>query len=186
MLRSLSATLAVALCVSACQEKPPAPPPEEQPKRAPGEEPLPTKTVGDRLCYLRYDNTNINAVANGGVAPVIVLAKRPNLNGCILCQIETYHWNNAAGVVPGAITATFRDPQAPGGGQAAPTTPVGPTTASPGQGGAPNVNWAQNFNGPFIPDGSRIDVVDSDPATWSQNAGSGGKGFTKIWCEAEL
>jgi hypothetical protein len=149
---------------------------------------FPTKRVGDRLCYLRYDNWNIGDVGNGGTSPPIVVQKQPNLNGCILCQIETYHWNGGTGKKPGNISVVAHAfPAQPGQPPPPPIAgnPLGATAGNPGQGGVPNASWSQDFNGPFIPDGDVVEVKDSDPNTWSENQQSSGKGFTRLWCEVE-
>ncbi len=155
-------------------------------KTAPGESAPVTKMFGNkkRPCYLLFDNTNATAVGNGGVAPKISIPRRPNLKGCILCAVETYHWNGGAGAAPPSISVTATDPGNPNG-KPDPGKPLGPATSTAGQGGAPNVNWTQEFDGPWIPDGMNINVTDGNPATWSQNGGSGGSGFTKVWCEVE-
>jgi hypothetical protein len=83
--------------------------------------------------------------------------------------IQTYHWNNARGAQPGTIALRKDD-----------GTVFGPwrTVGKPGQGGVPNAYWEVSPN-ITIPAGTYT-IVDSDPATWSQNAQSGGRGFVVI------
>jgi len=111
-----------------------------------------------------FDNTNIQAVESGAQSPVFTIT-RPHL----ITNIWNYHWNNGSGAKPGTIGLRRND----GGG-------FGPweVTASSGQGGAPNVNWECNPN-LTIPAGTYT-VIDSDAATWSQNAGSNRMGFSRV------
>lgn len=83
--------------------------------------------------------------------------------------IQTYHWNHAKGARPG--TVGLRD---------AAGRMYGPwqMSGAPGQGGVPNAYWRANPN-VVLPAGTYT-VIDSDPATWAQNGGSGGVGFVRI------
>ncbi len=49
---------------------------------------------------------------------------------------------------------------------------------SPGQGGVPNAYWTVSPNA-VVPAGTYT-IVDSSPATWSQNRQSGGRGFAVV------
>jgi uncharacterized membrane protein len=84
--------------------------------------------------------------------------------------IADYHWNGGKGAVPGKGISLVDSHG----------TVYGPwdVTTSPGQGGALNVNW-ECHPGIVLPAGT-YKVVDPDPATWSQNAASGGSGFTRV------
>jgi hypothetical protein len=108
-----------------------------------------------------FNNTNTGGVMNGGAPPTFLNAQTVHVG-----QIETYHWNNGRGANPGSITIKSL------GGQS-----YGPfaATGSSGQGGAPNVNWVANVN-LTLPLGT-YQIVDSDPATWSQNTATHGLGF---------
>jgi hypothetical protein len=125
-----------------------------------------------------FDNSNFAGVQNGGKPPFFFTtnAMFPGVSTWCLNSITTYHWNNGAGSTPGKIglrqalinlgvTAPFVAPQQ--------------ATGSAGQGGAQNVNWTVNFPGASNPVviGGGYFCSDSDPATWSQNALSGGNGF---------
>ena len=82
-------------------------------------------------------------------------------------EILTYHWNEAQGTsAPGTI-----------GLKAADGTVYGPwaATGQDGQGGVPNAAWVVHPN-IVIPSGAYT-VLDSDPATWSQNEETGGAGM---------
>ncbi|HLX22347.1 MAG TPA: hypothetical protein VKR38_03285 [Usitatibacter sp.] len=108
-----------------------------------------------------FNNTNTGGVLNGGAPPTFLNGQNVHVG-----QIETYHWNNGRGANPGTISIKSL------GGQS-----YGPfkATGSSGQGGAPNVNWVANVN-LTLPIGT-YQVIDSDPATWSQNAATHGLGF---------
>jgi hypothetical protein len=115
-----------------------------------------------------FDNSNGGGVLNGGKPPSFSTKGK----AYCLAQIVTYHWNNAHGKVPGTIGLSG-------------AKGVGPfkATGSSGQGGAKNVNWTVNVSttkSPVVIDGT-YSCKDSDPKTWSQNPGSGGKGFCIVY-----
>lgn len=85
-------------------------------------------------------------------------------------RIVTYHWNNARGRTPGTIALQAEDGKIYGPWQA---------VGSPGQGGVPNAYWTVTPN-VTLPAG-RYTIIDSDPASWAQNAASEGKGFVDIY-----
>jgi PKD repeat protein len=114
-----------------------------------------------------FDNSNGGGVLNGGKAPSF------DTKGKAYCvtSIVTYHWNSGLGKTPGTIGLTG-------------TSKVGPFKAvgSAGQGGARNVNWTATVatTTPVVIDGT-YSCADSDPATWSQNPQTGGKGFCIVY-----
>jgi len=108
------------------------------------------------------DTMNIAAVQNGPTVPTTFSINGPHL----VTYILNYHWNSAQGATPGTIALQDSNGKTYGPWQA---------TGTPGQGGAPNANWEVSPN-IVIPAGTYT-IVDSDPATWSQNADSGGKGM---------
>lgn len=128
-----------------------------------------------------FDSSNFGGVLNGGKPPYFFTASTmfPGVGSWCLNSISTYHWNNGAGKAPGSIG--LRQALINLG---APNPSVRPVkaTGSAGQGGAPNVNWTVNFSStnPVIIAGGYF-CNDSDPATWSQNALSGGKGFCTVY-----
>ncbi len=83
--------------------------------------------------------------------------------------IRNYHWNYGKGAPGGTISLRKQD-----------GTVYGPwqTSTGSGQGGAQNINWTASPN-IVLPAGTYM-VIDSDPATWSQNSQSKGCGFTRI------
>jgi hypothetical protein len=128
-----------------------------------------------------FTSSNFFGVQNGGTSPSFFTAnsKYPGVQFWCLNQITTYHWNNGAGSTPGTIglgsTLLSLYP-----GVSGRVTPV-QATGSAGQGGAKNVNWTANFptSSPVVIAGGYY-CEDSDPATWSQNQQSGGKGFCTV------
>jgi hypothetical protein len=128
-----------------------------------------------------FNSSNVFGVLNGGSPPSFTTAnaKYPGVQFWCLNQITTYHWNNGAGSTPGTIglgsTLLSLYP-----GVSGTVTPI-KATGSSGQGGAQNVNWTVNFPAtkPVVIAGGYY-CKDSDPATWSQNQQSGGKGFCSV------
>src|SRR5262249_23712546 len=114
-----------------------------------------------------FDNSNGGGVLNGGKPPTFDTKGK----SYCLTQIVTYHWNCGHGKKPGSVGLT-------GANMSASATARG----SAGQGGAPNVNWTGTFVNPkpvYI--NGTYQCTDSDPATWSQNPQSGGKGFCQVY-----
>jgi hypothetical protein len=114
-----------------------------------------------------FDNSNGGGVLNGGKPPTFDTQGK----SYCLTSIVTYHWNNGKGKAPGTVGLTSST-------MSASATARG----SAGQGGAPNVNWTGTFatTKPVLINGT-YSCVDSDPTTWSQNPGSGGKGFCTVY-----
>jgi hypothetical protein len=113
-----------------------------------------------------FDNGNTGGVDNKPNTPTAFSLDRPR----VITLIRNYHWNNGKGT-PSPGTIGLKDDQG---------RVYGPWRASGslGQGGVPNANWTATPN-QQIPAG-RYTVMDSDPATWSQNSGSGGAGMTRV------
>ncbi len=106
-------------------------------------------------------------VQNGGTSPSWIVKKPLRVT-----KIQTYHWNDAHGAGPGTI-----------GLRGADGTAYGPWQAEgvPGMNDVPNAYWVVNPNQVVEP--GVYKVIDSDPATWSQNSESQGLGFTFIFAE---
>jgi hypothetical protein len=88
-------------------------------------------------------------------------------NPWFVVEILTYHWNDGQGMpAPGTISL-----------KAADGTMYGPCQAlgQDGQGGVPNAAWVIHPN--FILPPGTYTVIDSDPASWSQNEETGGAGM---------
>lgn len=113
-----------------------------------------------------YDNGNIARVYNQPTQSTIFRLNRSS----IITLIQNYHWNNAQGShSSGAIALRDASGRVYG---------PWPTVGTPGQGGVPNANWTARPN-VQLPAGTYA-VIDSDPATWSQNSESGSSGFSRI------
>ena len=107
--------------------------------------------------------SNIGGVQNGATASATFTTTKP----WRVVQVWTYHWNDAKGAAPGKIgLRDLKTGKVYGPWQA---------TGSDGQGGVPNANWTANVK-LDLPAG-RYRVTDSSPASWAQNAESGGRGF---------
>lgn len=100
------------------------------------------------------------AVQNGAKAPSIFTTTKP----WHVVEVWTYHWNNGKGVAAGTIG--LRDL---GSGKT-----YGPWRAKRVNG----VYWAAYVSLDLPP--GRYRILDSSPATWAQNAGSGGRGMAWV------
>src|SRR5713226_8348733 len=112
-----------------------------------------------------YNNTNTGGVNNRPTGKTAFALNR----AAQITEIVTYHWNNGQGATPGSISL-----------QASNGKIFGPFRArgTSGQNNAPNVNWVAAVN-LRLPAGNYV-VLDSDPATWSQNAQSAYRGFVIV------
>ncbi len=106
-----------------------------------------------------FSNSNKNTVHNLET-PTFRLTKP-----MIITRIDTYHWNDQKGSPPGKIGIRG----------------VGAWQAKgwPGMRNTPNANWTVYPNIRLEP--GNYAITDSDPATWSQNSGSGGLGFAEVF-----
>lgn len=111
------------------------------------------------------DNQNVGAVINNPTAPTTFTTAQ----GFGITYLSTYHWNDGKGAKPGMLRI-----------QASNGTIYGPWKAVglPGTGGVKNVTW-QCRPSVYLPAGTYT-VIDSSPLTWSQNGGSGGRGFARV------
>jgi hypothetical protein len=112
-----------------------------------------------------FNNGNIGGVYNNPTRATTFTLREPH----VIALIQNYHWNDGRGATPGTISLRSSNGQTYGPWRASGTT---------GQGGAANLYWnaAPNVT---LPAGSYT-VIDSNPATWAQNAQSGGAGFTRV------
>lgn len=109
---------------------------------------------------------NAGAVANQPVAPSTF-----SLNSSYrISQIMTYHYNGGSGSMLGTIGLRGNDGSMYGPWQA---------VSDKGQSGLSTTLWYV-FPNVVLPAGSYT-VVDSNPATWSQNAAGGGRGFAIVF-----
>lgn len=117
--------------------------------------------VGDEL----FSNFNIASVGNGPKVPTTFRLASPHQLGSLL----SYHWNSKQGKAPGTLALRHESGRTFGPWQA---------SGRPGQGGVRDANWVVE-PGVELPAGEYT-VVDSDPASWSWNEGSGGRGFVQV------
>lgn len=127
-----------------------------------------------------FDNSNGGGVLGGGKPPSF------STNGVSYCvmQLITYHWNNGQGAKPGTIgLSSLANVKSLQGNLA-----KWAATGSSGQGAAVNVNWTANVSTatkPVVINGV-YSCVDSDPATWSQDAQTHGAGFCQVYVEKAI
>jgi probable HAF family extracellular repeat protein len=137
--------------------------------------PKPTPTTTASSCPISigsgdyvFNNWNICSVKNGPTKDTTFTIDAPYL----ITFIATYHWNYGKGAVPGHKGISLKSSDGTIYG------PYLPVTTSPGSGGALDVNW-ECHPGVVLPAGTYT-IIDPDPATWSQNDGSGKKGFARV------
>jgi len=111
-----------------------------------------------------FNNENIDAVQNGPTQPTTFVIANP----AVITYVEDYHYFNN-GAAPGTISLRHDD-----------GTIYGPwvTRGATGQGGVLNATWITEPMAAVK--AGRYTVQDSDPATWSHNAGSGFAGFSLV------
>lgn len=122
-----------------------------------------------------FDNSNGGGVLGGGRPPSFTTKGH---SYCVV-QLITYHWNNAHGSKPGTIGL---------GGINQSTVGKWKATGSSGQGGAPNVNWTANVATspkPVVINGV-YSCLDSNGATWSQDAQTHGTGFCQVYVKTAV
>ena len=116
-----------------------------------------------------FNNTNVYGVLNRPTRPTTFTLTAP----AQITELVTYHWNNGHGARPGTI-----------GLRAASGHVYGPYRAhgTSGQNNAPNVNWIATPLRKVVINGTYA-CVSTSRATWSQNIGSGGKGYCRVWVQ---
>ncbi len=112
-----------------------------------------------------FQNGNVDEVQSGPRAPTIFQINRPY----VITYINTYHYFGG-GMPPGQIGLRSNET----GRMYGPWQAFGEV----GQGGVANATWVVRPD-IRIPPGSYA-IVDSYPATWSCNAGSGFAGFSVV------
>ncbi len=118
-----------------------------------------------------FSNENGYVVQNRPRRTTVFMLNAPTR----VVTIGTYHWNNGRGTrAPGTIALRS------GSGEI-----FGPWQASgaPGQGGTPNAYWSVRPD-IGLPAGTYT-VIDSDPATWANNAASRNAGMAAVAGYAE-
>ncbi|HSS28814.1 MAG TPA: hypothetical protein VLL50_12760, partial [Usitatibacter sp.] len=114
-----------------------------------------------------FNNTNTDGVQNQPAPNTMVAIF--GIAGTHVTQLQTYHWNNGRGAKPGTLTLKSLS---------GPTYGPFPARGTPGQNNVANVNWIADVNIDLTL--GTYQLIDSDPATWSQNAKSRGVGFAII------
>lgn len=144
----------------------PAPPPTVPPVSPPIAPPVPNVVTAPPASGPAAATRQIFKIGNdGGVMnaptrPSVFVLDQPTL----ITELTDYHWNNGRGAPAGTIAIRGEDGRT-----------YGPWRATLING----VYWRTSPN-VVLPAG-RYTVIDSDPATWAQNAGTGGAGMT--WAE---
>jgi hypothetical protein len=111
-----------------------------------------------------FDNGNIAGVSSGPTKETTFTLSRT----AFITLVRNYHYFNQ-GALPGTIALRHSDGSIYGPWQ---------TYGQVGQGNVPNAYWAAE---PMIEiKAGSYTVIDSDPATWSHNSGSGFAGFTLV------
>ncbi len=111
-----------------------------------------------------FNNFNGGTVDNSPMAATVFTIKQSYL----ITMVLDYHWNNGEGSPGGTIALRCSQGVVHG--------PWNVVTSSGS--GASNVNWTAEPS-VVLPAGTYT-VVDSDPATWSQDPQSGGAGFSEV------
>lgn len=122
---------------------------------------------GDKVALepgVLWTNNNIGGVDNEPSSPTVITLERD----AMVASITNYHYFNN-GVKPGTISLIGPD-----------GTKYGPWQADgrTGQGEVENAYW-DTFPNIELKAGN-YQVIDSNPATWSQNDESENKGFTEV------
>jgi hypothetical protein len=113
-----------------------------------------------------FNNMNTGGVGNNPSAPTTFTVNAP----VVVNYLQTYHWNFGNGARAGRIGLRDQRGQVYGPFNAAATS---------GHAGRQNVNWVASSIAVALPAGTYT-ILDSDPATWSQNAQSQGRGFAIV------
>lgn len=148
-------------------------------KAAPQEPSVTTDTTGDTTtetpvpdgeppaaaAIVLFDNNNIYAVDNHPFRATVFGLSSP----AHITRIVTYHWNYGRGRAPGNIRLRDQNGRVFGPWQA---------WGTEGQGGVPNAYWTVTPE--LVLPAGNYRIVDSNPATWAQNPGTGGAGFATV------
>ena len=92
-----------------------------------------------------------------------------------ISKIRTYHWNDGLGQAPGTIGLMDQEGKIFGPWQA---------SGEKGSGGVADAFWVVLPN--IDLENGEYTVIDSDPATWSQNSETGGRGMTSVWGNSKI
>jgi hypothetical protein len=126
----------------------------------------PTEPTEPEQLEVLASNYNISGVSNQPTKDSTFTVDKE----CTAKYLNTYHWNHGKGQTPGTITL-LEDGKELGTWQ---------TYGTDGQGGVKNAVWNVRIDPITLKPGHTYQIVDSDPATWAQNGGSGGAGFFEV------
>jgi hypothetical protein len=115
---------------------------------------------------LIFERNSIWAVENGPTSPTSFTIDRE----WTVTEIKTYHWNYGQGKAPGMIGLQDGSGLVLG---------MWPASGLPGSGGVPDAYWTARPNLTLSP--GEYTIIDSDPATWSQNAETAGEGIAWVY-----
>jgi hypothetical protein len=115
---------------------------------------------------LIFERNSIWAVENSPTSPTSFTIDRE----WTVTEIKTYHWNYGQGKAPGMIGLQDERGMVLG---------MWPASGSPGSGGVPDAYWTARPNLVLQP--GKYTILDSDPATWSQNGETAGEGIAWVY-----
>lgn len=115
---------------------------------------------------LIFERNTLAAVQNGPTSPTTFAVDRE----WTVTEIKTYHWNYGQGRAPGMIGLLDERGIVLG---------MWPASGLTGSGGVPDAYWTARPNLAIGP--GEYTILDSDPATWSQNAETGGEGVAWVY-----
>lgn len=115
---------------------------------------------------LIFERNSIWAVENNPTSPTSFTIDQE----CTVTEIKTYHWNYGQGKAPGMIGLQDGSGSVLG---------MWPASGLPGSGGVPDAYWTAQPNLLLQP--GEYTIIDSDPATWSQNAETAGEGIAWVY-----
>jgi len=115
---------------------------------------------------LIFERNTLGSVQNGPTSPTTFAVDRE----WTVTEIKTYHWNYGQGRAPGMIGLQDERGMVLG---------MWPASGLPGSGGVPDAYWTARPNLAIGPGDYMI--LDSDPATWSQNSDTGGEGVAWVY-----
>ncbi len=115
---------------------------------------------------LIFERNSIWAVDNSPTSPTSFTIDRE----WTVTEIKTYHWNRGQGKAPGMIGLQDERGIVLG---------TWPASGQPGSGGVSDAYWTARPNLVIGP--GEYTILDSDPATWSQNSETGSEGIAWVY-----
>jgi hypothetical protein len=115
---------------------------------------------------LIFERNSLWAVGNGPTSPTSFAIDRE----WTVTEIKTYHWNYGKGKAPGMIGLQDERGMVLG---------TWPASGLSGSGGVPDAYWTARPDLTLSP--GEYTILDSDPATWSQNGETAGEGIAWVY-----